>query len=412
MSQPAHDTSVHVPPSKISLLAPTDLRRIAQEIAGGLEALTRDTSISPETAPEAWAVGSFALDPSTARDLDFELRGVSWNHLQRVLPEHIAANGSKLGGHTIAEVKLTVAREDGVIPQDDPRYWGNAFYALRLTLEDGRTVHVGLPTRVTADSSRYNLSSVTHDPTMSIAESLSRRDFAHAALAVRPTTGDEADPYNGRNALTQKKLILVNQAIAAADPLTLYRAASEMVARGLSPDWSSLAALREMAKRPLADFPPEKFEPNRLKGELMAILLGPRGLSPSNGFDALRKLGALERDVPQLAKLRGASKDDWMSAKDHHSEFGQAMAQVSAAWKVATAQEGWSPAEKAGHVLARLAYELTMYRANDSDFDGEGVAGFFDCFDWKENGQPIGIAAHAHRSFEALRKPPAAPGTP
>jgi tRNA nucleotidyltransferase/poly(A) polymerase len=112
-----------------------------------------------------------------------------------------------------------------------------------------------------------------------IEDDLATRDFTINAIAERVGAGEVVDPYNGREALTERSLRAVSEAIFADDPLRLLRAVRLEDELGFRLDDRTQELLRDHAD--LVDRP---------SGE--RILAELRRLS-RDGFRRLDELGLL-----------------------------------------------------------------------------------------------------------------------
>ena len=145
------------------------------------------------------------------------------------------------------------------------------------------------------------------DPGVTLEEDLLRRDLTINAMA-EDEAGTLIDPHGGRHDLENKVLRHVSPAFAE-DPVRILRLA-RFAARHpdfrVAPETATL--MRQMVESGEAD----ALVPERVWREISRGLMEAR---PSRMFEVLRECGALERVLPEVARLFGVPQ-----RADHHPE--------------------------------------------------------------------------------------------
>ncbi|MBN9204461.1 multifunctional CCA addition/repair protein [Methylibium petroleiphilum] len=144
-------------------------------------------------------------------------------------------------------------------------------------------------------------------PDVTLAQDLARRDLTINAIA-RAADGTLIDPYGGQRDLAARVLRHVSPAFAE-DPVRILRVA-RFAARfdGFSVAPETLALMRGMVDSGEVDH----LVPERVWQELARGLMEPR---PSRMFELLRECGALQRLLPEVARLWGVPQ-----RAEHHPE--------------------------------------------------------------------------------------------
>ncbi|QAZ39043.1 multifunctional CCA addition/repair protein [Methylibium sp. Pch-M] len=144
-------------------------------------------------------------------------------------------------------------------------------------------------------------------PDVTLEQDLARRDLTINAIA-RAADGTLIDPYGGQRDLAAHVLRHVSPAFAE-DPVRILRVA-RFAARfdGFSVAPETLALMRGMVDGGEVDH----LVPERVWQELARGLMEPR---PSRMFELLRECGALQRLLPEVARLWGVPQ-----RAEHHPE--------------------------------------------------------------------------------------------
>jgi tRNA nucleotidyltransferase (CCA-adding enzyme) len=194
---------------------------------------------------------------------------------------------------------LDAARLREILDQFGPvNVVGESFTVYKL----GEHLDVSIPRRERKAGRGHKGFVIEGDPSMSVVDATSRRDFTINAMLEDPLTGEVIDPFGGREDIERRMLRAVSSETFAEDSLRVLRAA-QFAARfqfDIYPDTIELCRAID-----LSDLPAE-----RIWGELEKLLLqAPR---PSVGLEWLRKLGAIEQLFPEIQSLIDVPQDpEW-----------------------------------------------------------------------------------------------------
>ncbi len=175
---------------------------------------------------------------------------------------------------------------------------GEAFTVYKL----GADLDVGLPRREHKTGRGHRAFFIEGDPSMTIEDSVRRRDFTINAILQDPLTGDIIDPFQGREDIEKKVLRAVAPETFPEDSLRVLRAA-QFAARF---EFEIEAPTRELCRQiDLSDLPSE-----RIWGEMEKLLLKAR--YPSIGLKCLFELGAIDQLFPEIKALIDVEQDrEW-----------------------------------------------------------------------------------------------------
>lgn len=148
---------------------------------------------------------------------------------------------------------------------------------------------------------------VQASPSVTLEEDLARRDFTVNAIA-KSADGVLIDPYNGQLDIQHKVLRHVSDAFVE-DPVRILRAA-RFSARYT--DFSIAPETMQLMRQMVTDGEVDALVPERVWQELSVGLMESQ---PSRMFDVLRRCGALEKILPELACLWGVPQPE-----KHHPE--------------------------------------------------------------------------------------------
>lgn len=242
-----------------------------------------------------WAILDSDL-AETVRDIAFRVRRAGG----RALIVGGAVRDALLAAGPVKDVDVEVF---GVPPQalrrlllpDYPfEECGVAFGVMKLRRY---AVDIALPRRESLCGSGHRDFFVAADPSLSVAEAASRRDFTVNALYSDPLTGEIEDPYGGIADLSARRLRHVS-AKFAEDPLRVLRGMQFVARFGLVAAPETVSMCRQMDWRNLAA--------ERVFEEWSKLLL--KGRAISAGLDFLRQTGWLA-GYPELAALVGCRQD-------------------------------------------------------------------------------------------------------
>ncbi len=175
---------------------------------------------------------------------------------------------------------------------------GEAFTVYKL----GADLDVGLPRREHKTGRGHRAFFIEGDPSMTIEDSVRRRDFTINAILQDPLTGDIIDPFQGREDIEKRILRAVAPETFPEDSLRVLRAA-QFAARF---EFGIEAQTRELCRQiDLSDLPSE-----RIWGEMEKLLLKAR--YPSIGLKCLFELGAIDQLFPEIKALIDVEQDrEW-----------------------------------------------------------------------------------------------------
>ena len=175
---------------------------------------------------------------------------------------------------------------------------GEAFTVYKI----GAHLDISLPRREHKTGRGHRAFIVEGDPTMSLEDATSRRDFTINAILKDPLTGEVIDPFHGREDLAAQILRAVSPGTFNEDSLRVLRAA-QFAARF---EFRIAPATAELCRTiDLSDLPAE-----RIWGEMEKLLL--RSQRPSIGLGWLHALGVLDQLFPELKSLIDVPQDpEW-----------------------------------------------------------------------------------------------------
>jgi len=175
---------------------------------------------------------------------------------------------------------------------------GEAFTVYKI----GQGLDITLPRRERKTGRGHRAFAIEGDPSMTIEDATSRRDFTINAILQDPLTGEIIDPFQGQDDLAAKQLRAVSHKTFPEDSLRVLRAA-QFAARfefQIDPETVDLCRLID-----LSDLPSE-----RIWGEMEKLLL--RAQRPSIGLTWLRELHVIEELFPEIKGLIDVPQDpEW-----------------------------------------------------------------------------------------------------
>lgn len=247
--------------------------------------------------------------PTPSKDFDLEVYGFSHDNLERVLASHF-----------------------------DIDFVGRSFGVFKLHHYD---IDVALPRRETKLGLGHKSFSIQPDPSMTIEEAASRRDFTVNAIYRDPLTDEIIDPFGGACDLKAGVLRHVSSHFSE-DPLRVLRG-MQMVARfGLEPADETVDVCRAMT--------PENLPKERLFEEWSKLLL--KGKVISSGLKFLRAVNWV-RYYPELASLIGCRQ-----ARQWHPEGDVWNHTLCSLDVFAANRDGWPDDENLIVALAVLCHDF------------------------------------------------------
>ena len=175
---------------------------------------------------------------------------------------------------------------------------GEAFTVYKL----GSDLDISLPRRERKTGRGHRGFVVAGDPTMSVEEATSRRDFTINAILADPLTNEILDPFHGRQDIQTGILRAVSPATFCEDSLRVLRAAQFAARFEFRVEPGTVELCRGID---LSDLPAE-----RVWGEMEKLLL--RARQPSIGLGWLHALGVLDQLFPEIKALIDVPQDpEW-----------------------------------------------------------------------------------------------------
>ena len=223
-----------------------------------------------------------------AKDADFLVAGVDIAGLRELLAPH---------GRT--EELVVAERPVGVrfYPSDK---------AIRRRVRAG--IEIAPPRReVSTGPGRHDFEIVV-DPTATVEEDLSRRDFTVNAMAKRLADGEIIDPFGGRDDLTRRVLRTVSARSFAEDPLRIVRGLRFVSQLDFELNEQTLAQMRENADG-VSLVSGERVGGGLAAdgmGELSKLLLGAH---PAKALRIARDTGVLVALLPEFAEAVGFEQE-------------------------------------------------------------------------------------------------------
>ncbi len=214
------------------------------------------------------SVRDLLLGKTDVKDIDLEVFGIDAERLQAVLAPSFAFDAC-----------------------------GLSFGVLKIKYAD---IDVALPRRESKRGTGHKGFLVDSDPTLSVAEAASRRDFTVNAMYYDPLANAFEDPYGGADDLKRRVLRHVSPKFVE-DPLRVLRGMQFAARFALDPAPETIALCRKMD---IEGLPPE-----RLMGEWEKLLV--KGALISRGLSFLRETDWV-RYFPELKRLIGCKQEpEW-----------------------------------------------------------------------------------------------------
>ena len=174
---------------------------------------------------------------------------------------------------------------------------GKAFQVFKIRdRKTGEEIDISLPRRDRKMAAGHRGFEVTADPTMTIKEAASRRDFTINSISKNILTGEIVDPFGGREDLEKGVIRMTNKQVFAEDPLRVLRAVQFAARFEFDIDFNTLT---EMCKVDLSELPAERVftEVEKLLMKAEKPSIGLEWLQALNVFPILEALKATEQDA-------------------------------------------------------------------------------------------------------------------
>ena len=235
--------------------------------SGESQAAVEVARLAREAGGRALLVGGSVRDGllgASVKDVDLEVFGLSPDTLKRELSRRFELD---LVGQSFGVIKLHHLNVD-----------------------------VSLPRRESKRGLGHKGFDIDSDPSLSIPEAASRRDFTVNAIYRDPLTGEIIDPYGGADDLRRKILRHVSSKFVE-DPLRVLRGMQFVARFGLTPAPETIAVCKTIE--------PEGLPPERQFEEWAKLL--EKGVLISKGLEFLRATG-WTRHYPELNALIGCKQ--------------------------------------------------------------------------------------------------------
>ena len=174
---------------------------------------------------------------------------------------------------------------------------GKSFAVVKFTKAGtGNTFDISVPrkdVKKDGDSFSHKNFVVECGPHISLEEDLARRDFTCNSIALRLMDDTFVDPFNGVDAVRQKKIVMTGPETFFDDPLRVLRGARFASVHGFSVDPDIYVNSK--------DVPLDELSKERVTEELFRLLL--ESGRPSVGLKEYWRLTVLEKLFPQLYVL-------------------------------------------------------------------------------------------------------------
>ena len=251
------------------------LLKAARDLAQAIQDLPQNPNY-PNTKPRALLNGGFIRDAilgKTAKDVDLEIYGVSPENLMTVLRR------------LYPKIALV----------------GESFAVIKVTVAPGLELDVALPRREKKVGNSRKDFEVESDPSMTLEEATSRRDFTINAMLADPMTGEVFDLHGGLQDLHDRVLRITDPIRFEEDELRVLRGVQFAARMNLTIEpttWNQLTSIVERGAL-------KKLSTDRVREEFTKLLL--KGVQPSKGLELLRDLGILQSEYPALSAIAEAA---------------------------------------------------------------------------------------------------------
>ncbi|MCU0284774.1 MAG: HD domain-containing protein [Acidobacteria bacterium] len=209
---------------------------------------------------------------------------------------------------------------------------GKSFAVVKFTKQGETNIFdISVPrkdVRRNIDSHSHKNFIIESGPHISLKEDLGRRDFTCNSIALRLLDNKVCDPYNGMQAIADKKITMTGPGTFFDDPLRLLRGARFASVHCFNMD----AEIYENAK----DVSLHELSKERVAEELVRLLL--ESGQPSRGLNEYWRLTVLEKLFPALYTLTLTIQDSEFHPETdefgHHTVWAHTMIAVDIAKKI------------------------------------------------------------------------------
>ena len=235
--------------------------------------LTQDTVNEILRYGKIYEVGGTVRDKyldrmPASKDYDYLVTGISYEDLTNILKQYGKIN---LVGQSFGVIKFTQFIEG--LPH---------------------TFDIALPRTEYSIGSGHKEFDVVFNPSISVEEDLTRRDFTVNAMALDLSSGELIDPLGGMNDLKKKLIRIVYPDSFKDDPLRMFRAIQFAARFGFEIESETFESMKTYASLITT------VSPERIAEELNKLL--ELSDKPSVGFKLMEKSGLLKEILPELAE--------------------------------------------------------------------------------------------------------------
>lgn len=208
---------------------------------------------------------------------------------------------------------------------------GKSFAVVKFTKEGGTgTFDISIPRKDVKkddDSHSHKNFIIESGPHISLEEDLSRRDFTCNSIALRLIDGKIFDPFNGMEAVRQKRIAMTGPETFFDDPLRLLRGARFASVHGFEVDPGIYVKAKDVRLDGLSK--------ERITEELLRLLL--ESERPSAGLNEYWRLTVLEKLFPALYPLSLTIQDSIFHPETdefgHHTVWAHTLIAMDVAQK-------------------------------------------------------------------------------
>ncbi len=207
---------------------------------------------------------------------------------------------------------------------------GKSFAVVKFT-KDGNTFDISVPRKDikrSSDSHSHKNFIINCGPHISLEEDLKRRDFTCNSIALRLIDHELFDPFDGKTAIEQKKIIMTGPETFFDDPLRILRGARFASVHRFTIDPGIYLESKEVQL--------DELSRERVTEELLRLLL--ESECPSIGLNEYWRLTVLEKLFPELYALTLTIQDSKFHPEadefGHHTVWAHTLITIDIAKKL------------------------------------------------------------------------------
>lgn len=241
--------------------------------------LTQDTVNEILRSGKIYEVGGTVRDQylnriAVSKDYDYLVTGITYEKLTSILKQYGKLN---LVGQSFGVIKFT-----------------------QFINGQPHTFDIALPRTEYSIGSGHKEFEVVFDPSISVEEDLTRRDFTVNAMALDLSSGELIDPLGGMNDLKKKLIRIVYPDSFKDDPLRMIRAIQFAARFNFEIERETFESMKTYATLI------STVSPERIAEELNKLL--ELSDKPSVGFRLMEKSGLLNEILPELVNCIGVEQ--------------------------------------------------------------------------------------------------------